>query len=128
MKHYLRALALALPLSATCFATTVAVTLESVNGANDGSDYVLPYELSINGALTPADCYDFFHDVYVGETWTADVLTLDEAITHGQFSQRTNAASGYREIAVLRSFTFATTAEQIAIQHVMWNVFGGQLP
>ena len=105
-------------------ATPVTVTLVGTSGVSDGSDYVLPYSLSINGD-TPilADCYDFLANVTVGETWSANEWTLAEAVAMGQFSGDPNALIDYETVGVLGDFTISTPQQEIDIQHDMWNVF-----
>jgi hypothetical protein len=59
------------------FADPVNVQLTGVGGANQGGVYVTPYLLSINGG-TPINviCNDYSHDVWIGETWTANISTF----------------------------------------------------
>ena len=91
-----------LTMSLSAEANTVSVTfLGTDTGVNNGTDYVLPYQLSIDGITTDATCYDIFDDVNPGQTWIANVWTTPEAILEGQFSGEPNAAAGYDEIAFL---------------------------
>ncbi len=119
----------ALILTATFLkADSVDVTLTAAGPANDGVDYVLPYELSINGLLTPADCYDFFDEVTVGEQWQANELTLSEAAQFGAFSgaaydNGSTALDNYEEVAWLSSQPTSTEQNQIDLQHAIWNIF-----
>jgi hypothetical protein len=115
---------LAIPMLLASAAYADTINLVGVNGVTDGPDYVLPYYLSINGAAPiPADCYDFFHDSYIGQTWIANIFSLNEAIQFGQFSKFPNAAIGYMEIAILNTFTYGTPGQQIDLQHTIWNIF-----
>lgn len=106
-------------------ANSLTVQLTGV-GASDGSYFVLPYELSIDGVETSAICYDFHDEISMNQTWTATELTLQEAMTEGQFSSLSNALAGYEQVAWLSSLQFTetlTTADQIDLQHAIWNVF-----
>ena len=107
-------------------ASTVSVTFLSADtGVTNGTDYVLPYQLSIDGITTDATCYDIFDDVTFGQSWTANVLTTAQAIAEGQFSSAPNAAVGYDEIAFLSQQTTSSPQDQIDLQEDIWNVFGG---
>jgi hypothetical protein len=109
-------------------ADTVSITLLGANtGVSNGTDYVLPYQLSIDGITTNATCYDIFDTVSLGQTWIANVWTTPQAITEGQFSGAPNAATGYDEIAFLSQQTTSSAQDQIDLQEDIWNVFGGDL-
>jgi hypothetical protein len=104
-------------------ADSVTVTLTGAGPVNDGTDYVLPYELSIDGLAVSADCYDFFDEVQQGQAWQANELTLAEAASYGQFSGLNNAIVDYEDVAWLSSQATPTQQSQIDLQHVIWNVF-----
>jgi len=104
-------------------ADSVIVTLTGAGPVNDGNDYVLPYELSIDGLPVSADCYDFFDEVQQGQTWQANELTLAEAASYGQFSGLNNALVDYEDVAWLSSQATPTQQSQIDLQHAIWNVF-----
>ena len=105
-------------------ADAVSITFVGApSGVNDGTDYVLPYQLEINGVLTAATCYYVSDNVIPGQTWTANELTLSEAESAGQFSSYN--AAGYAEVGFLFQQTANTPQEQIDLQHDIWNVFGG---
>ena len=109
-------------------AETVSVTFLGANtGVNNGTDYVLPYQLSIDGITTNATCYDILDSVIANETWTANVWTAAQAATMGQFSSQPNAAAGYDEIAFLSQQTTSSPQDQIDLQEDIWNVFGGNV-
>ena len=109
-------------------ASTVSVTfLGADTGVNNGTDFVLPYQLLIDGITTDATCYDIFDSVSLGETWTANVWTTAQAIAEGQFSSAPNAAAGYDEIAFLSQQATNSAQDQIDLQEDIWNVFGGNL-
>jgi hypothetical protein len=93
-------------------------------GVNDGHDYVLPYEIAINGVDELVTCYDIFDDVSVGDKWKANLLSLSQASATGFFSTDQGALAGYEEIAWLDVQTYANTAQQIGLQYAIWNIFG----
>src|ERR1700689_931072 len=69
------------------FADSVTITLTGAGPANDGPDYVLPYQLTIDGqGPYDADCYDFFDNLNLGQSWQANELSLNQAATSGAFS------------------------------------------
>src|SRR2546430_1285824 len=41
--------------------------------------YMSPYSGAVNGVLKRLNCVDFFHDVFVGEQWTANITNLGKA-------------------------------------------------
>jgi len=73
---------------ATLLATNINVTvsLTSAGSINDGVDYVLPYQLSIDGLAVAPDCYDFFDRIQLGQTWQANEWTLNDAAAQPNFS------------------------------------------
>jgi hypothetical protein len=107
-------------------ANTVSVTfLGADTGVNNGTDFVLPYQLSLDGITTDAACYDIFDAVSPGQSWVANVWTTPQAILEGQFSGALNAAAGYDEIAFLSQQATSSPQNQIDLQEDIWNVFGG---
>jgi hypothetical protein len=128
VKCYTVALLVGMGLPMALSAETVSVTFLGANtGVNNGADYVLPYQLSVDGITTNATCYDIFDNVSVGQTWIANVWTTPQAITEGQFSSALNAAAGYDEIAFLSQQATSSPQEQIDLQEDIWNVFGGNV-
>ena len=117
---------IALMTSLSAEASTVSVTfLGADTGVNNGTDFVLPYQLSIDGVTTDATCYDILDGVSLGQTWTANVWPTPEAILEGQFSGEPNAATGYDEVAFLSQEATNSAQDQIDLQEDIWNVFGG---
>jgi hypothetical protein len=114
-----------LTLGLSAHAGTVSVTfIGTPTGVNDGADYVMPYQLNINGVLTDATCYDIFDNVTGGQSWTANALTLNQAAATGQFGGGVNSLSGYEEVAFLSLQTTNSSQNQVDLQHDIWNVFG----
>jgi hypothetical protein len=115
---------LVLTLGLSAHAGTVSVTFISApTGVNDGTDYVMPYQLNINGVLTNATCYDMFDNVTGGQSWTANALTLNQAAASGQFSGGADPFTGYKEVGFLSLQTTNSPQNQIDLQHDIWNVF-----
>jgi hypothetical protein len=113
---------LALGISAR--ASTIPVTFLGANtGVNNGTDFVLPYQLNVNGTLFDATCYDIFDEVSTGETWNADELTVDQAAATGQFSSDPDALNKYKEIGFLSQQVTNSAQDQIDLQEDVWNVF-----
>jgi hypothetical protein len=115
---------------ALVFADSVTVTLVGAGPANDTFDYVLPYQLTIDGqGPYDADCYDFFDDVNLGQSWQANELTLNQAATSGAFSGTSghgvgsDALADYEEVAWLSAQATPTLQSQVDLQHTIWNVF-----
>jgi hypothetical protein len=111
-------------LALSAHAGTVSITFVGApTGVNDGVDFVLPYQLSINGILTDATCYDIFDSVKVGQSWTANSLTLSQAAATGQFSESAHSLTRYKEVGFLSQQATNSAQNQIDLQHDIWNVF-----
>lgn len=93
-------------------------------GVNDGTNYVLPYEVTIDGTPQLVVCYDIYDDVNGGDTWQAELLNLDQAASSGFFSTNTGELAEYEEVAWLDAQTYSTPAQQIGLQYAIWDVFG----
>lgn len=114
-------------------ADQVQVTFEGApTGVSDGSDYVTPYEILLNTGsgqtLQLVTCYDSLDNVNLGDTWEASAFSFSMAAASGYFSGRPNAQAGYEEIAWLSAQTYSNSDQEIALQHVIWNVFGSAPP
>ena len=113
-----------LTLGLSAHAGTVTITFVGTpTGVNDGADYVMPYQLNINGVLTNATCYDIFDSVTGGQSWTANELTLTQAAATGQFGGGANSLTGYKEVGFLSQQATNSAQNQIDLQHDIWNVF-----
>lgn len=101
-----------------------AITFLSVNGISDGTDYVGPYTIQIDGATYQSMCYDFVDTVAIGQVWQANLLGLDN-LNSSYFSTASDYDTGYHEIAWLFTQLLLTTdpATQIDIQHAAWSIF-----
>ncbi|MGD1070040.1 MAG: hypothetical protein ABSB15_07855 [Bryobacteraceae bacterium] len=107
-------------------ADSVSVTLTGAGPANDGTYYMLPYQLSVGGTDYNADCYDAFDEIQLNQTWQANELTLNDAATSGRFSGDKDALNGYEEVAWLSAQPTPTEASQVELQHAIWSVFDPQ--
>jgi hypothetical protein len=124
MKTTIKLLAMALLVGTICLnAETIQVTFNGTTGVNNGSDYVLPYFLTVGSLDISADCYDLFNEITTGESWMANIDTLGEAASSGMFSADRGALQGYELIGVLSTLLTPTPQSQIDIQQDMWNVF-----
>jgi hypothetical protein len=111
-------------LACSAQASTIPVTYLGANTfITDGADYVLPYQLNVNGAIVDATCYDLFDNVFQGQTWFANALNLDQAAATGQFSSDANAYTDYKKVGFLSQQTTSTPQNQIDLQHAIWNIF-----
>jgi len=102
-----------------------AATIQFVGvptGVNDGSYYVTPYQITIDGSTQDVTCYDFLDDVNYGDTWQANILDLADAANSGFFAHGSLAT--YERIAWLSAQTYTDSAEEIGLQYAIWDVFG----
>jgi hypothetical protein len=114
--------------SASSFATGTVTFLGAPTGVNDGVDYVLPYQASIDEGLGALEvnvvCFDDFDNVSLNQIWNADFFTISQAAQSGYFSNLPNALAGYEEVAWLSAQAYSDTDQQVALQHAIWDVFG----
>jgi len=73
-------------------ADTVTVKLTGVDGASDDGYYIDPYYGTVDGSRTTLWCVDFNHEVWIGDSWTANVTKLTE---HNADFINTNLYSKY---------------------------------
>jgi hypothetical protein len=87
--------------------------------------YVGNYSGLMGTAKVPVtlNCVDFFHEVYVGETWSANLTNLGTASTG--VTTRFADLTLYREAAWLTTQYAGKSATEIGlIQATVWNLFG----
>jgi hypothetical protein len=91
------------------YADTVTMTYENPGGQSSGSDYVYPYNFSINGSSTfaPLMCLSFTQAISQGESWNATIA---------QVLGNTN----YEEAAYIFSLASATGASQTTVADAQW--------
>jgi hypothetical protein len=108
--------------------------------------YMSPYSGTVNGATERLNCVDFFHDVSVGEVWTATTVNLGAAISAagvGNYSLLSYTREGsnglytpstaltiYEEVAYLTTQYGANPAlnptQTTAIQTAIWAIANNQ--
>ena len=86
--------------------------------------YVGNYEGLMGSTKVTLNCVDFFHEVYVGETWKANLTNLGgSAKTAGD--TRFADLTLYREAAWLTTQYAGKSAADVGIiQATVWNLFG----
>ncbi len=115
---------------------TTTMLFTGVNGANDGVYYVSPYTGTMNYGTSNAQtvglfCDDINNDVYIGETWTANVTSM----ASGNFSNTrygngsvnpnlgaTNPLTLYEEGAWLVSQFGSHTNDYVSLQYALWDL------
>jgi hypothetical protein len=115
---------------------TTTMLFTGVNGANDGVYYVSPYTGTMNYGTHNAQtvglfCDDINNDVYIGETWTANVTSM----ASGNFSNTrygngsvnpnlgtTNPLTLYEEGAWLVSQFGSHTNDYVSLQYALWDL------
>jgi hypothetical protein len=121
------ALVLAAPVAK---ADGVQVTLTGVSGGSANGVDTSPYFATVNGtANVPVVCDDFFHEVYIGETWTATVntfATLDQARFQGVDAAATLLM--YEEAAFLIEQLAANPQDSGDISFAIWSIFSSGVP
>lgn len=100
--------------------------------------YMSPYTGTVDGSTERLNCLDFFHDVTVGETWTAVQVNLGAAISNTSLLSSTRDGSNglltnplavldtYEQVAWLTAQMPANPAsnpnEATAIQTAIWDI------
>lgn len=108
-----------------------AETLNLRSGGNNilDANYVGPYTATVNGVSTLILCDDYADDVYLGETWTANVSTYP-SLTHVQYAQgQSNQAQLYSEAGWLAQQVFSgkySSSQVGELQYALWGLFDPQ--
>ncbi len=111
--------------AAPSFADTVSVTfLGPATDANNGSYYISPYSLLVNGTVENGYCIDFNHEITTGQNWTAYVNSVSTSPITGTYQVANPNRSVYSEMAWLVSQY--NTVNQVAIQQAIWDLSVGQ--
>jgi hypothetical protein len=114
----------ALLLAGTAFADSV--TLTGAGPANQDGVYVYPYTLNINGTSYAAICDDYNHEVYVGESWTANIYNFSQ-YQSGRFGNE--GLQNYEEAAWLLSQIPVAGAKEVGdINFAVWSLFTTGVP
>jgi hypothetical protein len=124
IKNVILTAAFGLLLSVAASADTATIEFLGTTGVSDGTDFVLPYEVSINGVDQFVTCYDNLDVVSDGQIWQANLLTLSQAAANGYFSNDANPTAGYERIAWLDTQTYSDQDQEIGLQYAIWSVFG----
>ena len=121
MKRIAQFAALVFTLGSLAGASTIQF-VGAPTGINDGSFYVLPYQVTIDGTAQLVTCIDFLDDVNFGDVWQANLLTTTQAAASGFFGAA-GTLGAYKRTAWLSAQTYSNTDQQIGLQHAIWNVF-----
>ena len=85
--------------------------------------YVGSYSGLMGSTKVTLNCVDFFHDVYVGETWKANLTKLGGSAATASDTRFTDLTL-YREAAWLTTQYAGRSAAEIGvIQATVWNLF-----
>ena len=82
-----------------------------------------------NQTAVTLNCVDFFHGVYAGEQWNANLTSLASGVGIGTYT-RNSSLTLYREAAYLTTM-YATTTNSVDvanIQATIWDLFGAATP
>ena len=101
-------------------ASPVTVTLSGVGGANQGGVYVAPYFLSYGGGTHAVVCDDFSHEVWIGESWTANIYSFSQL---GSVTTRFSSIQDYEEAAYLDTKLFGDPSAAGDINFAIWALF-----
>lgn len=105
-------------LSATPAMTQITLVNAGSPLVSNGSYYVGPYTVSMNGQNYAALCVDFLHQSSVGSTWTAYVNTSSD---YSKVYHPNNPLL-YVEEAYLYNLITQPNADRIGIQDAAWNI------
>jgi hypothetical protein len=110
----------------------VDMTFDGVNGAADFGYYVGPYYGTMNGAPVTLYCVDFANEVYWGESWQANVTSLESGdlsnTRYGGAVDLPNAQTLYEEAAWLTTQYASHPGDYGDIQATIWNLFDPGAP
>lgn len=128
----MRALSMLALFAVLCVAFPVhaaTVTYLGSDGLTDGSHYVGPYRLRIDGVDHLALCYDFAHTVFPNQTWQADLHEFGN-LSQAYYASLPGAADQYQMEAWLfdQLLNTKSSADRIAIQHAAWSLFSSTAP
>lgn len=132
---------LLLATAAQAHSQTVVLTQPYAPGASGVTAfgyYMSPYSGTVNGDPERLNCVDFFHDVFVGEVWTATKTNLGAATLNNSLlsNTRDGSSGGYASLGdVLKIYQqaawltdqFASNPasdpnQSIAIQTAIWSI------
>jgi hypothetical protein len=112
-------------------ATTVTLKLMNEGPGTSGGPnvgggvYTYPYYFSINNSTTlfALLCDDYTHEVWNGESWTANVYTVSEAAVHGNFPGA--GLTAYYEAAwlFLQMGQDPSASNAVNYNYAVWHIF-----
>ncbi len=129
--------------SGKAWANTVNLDLTGV-GTNPvdpvlGDAYVGAYTFTVNGQPAQLDCDDFNDEVWIGETWTANVTpftvaNVTETTAQGSHLMFAGQTQNYEEAAYLEEALFTNTVNNVTtvnghaysigdVQYAIWDIF-----
>jgi len=112
----------------------VNMVFTGVNGSNDGQYYVSPYFGTMNGQTVVLFCDDIKNDVWIGESWTANVTNLATALStpNGFANTRYGGVAGspvfgnagvvYQEAAWLTTQFASHQSDYVSLQYALWDL------
>jgi PEP-CTERM motif len=107
-------------------ADTVSLTLTGVSGGVQGDVYTSPYLATVGGNTNVAIiCDDFTHDVFMNETWTANVSSFAD-LSGARFWKGTQAATVpfYDEAAFLTDkYILSGSSQSGDASFAVWAIF-----
>jgi hypothetical protein len=110
--------------------TPILVTLTGVNGSSANAVYTSPYFGTVNGVEgVGIVCDDYWHEVYIGESWYATVntfSTLDQARFQGPDAASTLLM--YEEAAFLVEQLTLDPGAANDISFAIWSIFSPGVP
>ncbi len=122
----MKLLAIFLMAGALVSAAPVTANVQLINAGapavSDGSYYVGPYTVAVDGKSMAALCVDFSHQSQIGSTWNAYVSSLSGSLTNTYHS---GDQTQYAEEAYLYSLitkTGVSDTDRINIQHAAWYI------
>jgi len=117
--------AVALFVSAPAKADPIDVTLTGVSGGIQGDVYTSPYYGTVNGvANTLIVCDDFVHEVYPGESWTANVTNFSDLSGVRFQSPAAGVTLAYEQAGWLLGQLMSAPASQTGnISFAIWAIF-----
>ncbi len=118
MKLLVCSLLACLPLFAAPL-TRVALVDAGRPPVDDGSDYVGPYTLSLDGRDLAVLCVDFADDVQVGDQWDAYVSPLKGSLANTYHPEN---PVEYEEEAYLYTLIVQPGADRVDLQHAAWSI------
>jgi hypothetical protein len=99
------------------------------DGLNDGSHYISPFRLTIDGKAYLAMCYDLTHTVVPGDLWQANLLTARQ-LDRAYFAGEADAEGRYLQVIWLYAelMKTASASDRAGIQHAAWGLFASSAP